>query len=223
MITAIRQWWARFEKKRPNTAQFIMFFILSNGVTLLQVALMPILKGIFNQTSLVNVSAQWFPVGSKPGGDTYYIFDYPPGELGADGTGGGLAYFLAVQIAILVAQVINFFAQRNVTFKATNSVGKAAFWYVIAYIVITFGAAAAQGFYKAPIYSLLQGWWGDTGVVVADVVTMIINAAISFWVFFPIFKLIFKSEPEEEAEVAEEGADAATDVADEASDTAAKK
>ncbi|MFV0254434.1 MAG: hypothetical protein ACK5H2_13990 [Beutenbergiaceae bacterium] len=191
MITSIRQWWARFEKKRPNTAQFIMFFILSNGVTLLQVALMPILKAIFNQTSLVNVSAQWFPVGTKVGGDTYYIFDYPPGPVAEDGTGGGLAYFLAVQIAILVAQVINFFAQRNVTFKATNSVGKAAFWYVIAYIVITFGAAAAQGFYKAPIYSVLPE-------AVADVVTMIINAAISFWVFFPIFKLIFKSEPEAE-------------------------
>ena len=28
----------------------------------------------------------------------------------------------------------------------------------------------------------------------ADVVTMIINAAISFWVFFPIFKVIFKQE-----------------------------
>ena len=37
---------------------------------------------------------------------------------------------------------------------------------------------------------------GGVGVTVADVVTMIINCAISFWVFFPIFKVIFKQEPE---------------------------
>ena len=35
---------------------------------------------------------------------------------------------------------------------------------------------------------------GGGGETVADVVTMIINATISFWVFFPIFKVIFKQE-----------------------------
>jgi len=29
---------------------------------------------------------------------------------------------------------------------------------------------------------------------VADVITMLINCAISFWVFFPIFKVIFKQK-----------------------------
>jgi hypothetical protein len=63
-------------------------------------------------------------------------------------------------------------------------------------VVITFIAAAAQGFYKAPIYDLLMNvWgWGGTGQVIADVITMIINSAISFWVFYPIFKLIFRQQ-----------------------------
>ena len=39
---------------------------------------------------------------------------------------------------------------------------------------------------------------GAGGETFADVITMIINAAISFWVFFPIFKVIFKQEPSEE-------------------------
>ena len=43
---------------------------------------------------------------------------------------------------------------------------------------------------------------GAGGETVADVITMIINTAISFWVFFPIFKVIFKQEPsKEDAEV----------------------
>ena len=172
-----------------------MFFLLSNGVTVLQLAMMPIFKGIFNQTSLVDTDFQVLQVGTQVDGAPYFIFDYPAGELPLGG--GGLAYFLAVQITIGIAQIINFFAQRNITFKATNSVGKAALWYVIAYILISFGAAAAQGLYKAPIYNLFMDTWGlgTTGETFADVVTMIINSAIAFWIFFPIFKVIFKQEP----------------------------
>ncbi|MDN4483015.1 hypothetical protein [Demequina lignilytica] len=200
MLKPIVNAWRRFEAKRPNTAQFLMFFLLSNGVTVLQLALMPIFKWVFYQTALVDVAFQIWPVGSNVDGSQYYIFDYPAGPVDADGIGGGLAYFLAVQITIAIAQVINFFAQRTITFKANNSVAKAAFWYVIAYILITIGAAAAQGFYKAPIYAWCKSVWPSGGEAVADVVTMIINSAIAFWIFFPIFKVIFKSDAAEAAE-----------------------
>lgn len=202
MFRPIVRLWKRFEERFPNSAQFAMFFILSNGVTALQLALMPLFKAMFNQTALVDVAFQVFPVGSNLDGSQFYIFDYPAGAVQADGTGGGLAYFLAVQITIAIAQVINFFAQRSITFKANNSVWKAAFWYVIAYILITLFAGAAQGFYKVPIYNLFIDTWGmgSTGETIADVITMIINSAIAFWVFFPIFKVIFKQIPEEDVD-----------------------
>ena len=131
----------------------------------------------------------------------FIIFDYPAGSMSVGG-GGGLAYFLAVEITLLIAQVINFFAQRNVTFKSNSSMGKAAFWYAIAYVVITIAAAALQVLYKDPIYAWAISTMGAGGETFADVITMIINAAISFWVFFPIFKVIFKQEPvEEDAQV----------------------
>jgi putative flippase GtrA len=195
--------WRNFEERRPNTAQFAVFFLISNGVTALQVAMMPLLKAVFNTTELVDVNFQAFPIGSNADGSQYFIFDYAAGAL-PDG-GGGLAYFLAVQVTIGLAQIINFFLQRNVTFKSNTSPWRAAMWYVIAYIVISFVAAAAQGLYKAPIYDLfIDGWGlGGTGEAMADVVTVIINAAISFWVFFPIFKVIFKRVPEEAIDDAE--------------------
>jgi hypothetical protein len=196
MITRIKDRWQAFALRRPATAQFVIFFVLSNGITVLQLILMPLSRWVFGMTDLVSTDFQAFPVGSNVDGSQYYLFDYAAGAL--PNGGGGLAYFLAVQLTLLVAQVINFFAQRNITFKSNTSVWKAAFWYTLAYVVITFGAAALQGFYKVPIYELLITTWGlgAGGEVIADVITTIINAAISFWVFFPIFKVIFKREPE---------------------------
>ena len=157
---------------------------------------MPFFRWVFSHTSLVETSFQVLQIGSDVGGSPFYIFNYAAGALPIGG--GGLAYFLAVQITLAIAQIINFFAQRNVTFKSNTNIWRAAAWYVLAYIIITFIAAALQGFYKAPIYELLIDTWGlgGTGETIADVVTMIINSALSFWVFFPIFKIIFKQEPE---------------------------
>lgn len=188
--------WESFSLRHPELSKFAMFFVFSNGVTLLQLALMPIFRAGLNAfTSLAEVDFQVLPVGSDVDGSQYYMFDYAAGVLPAGG--GGLSYFLSVQITLLIAQVINFFLQRNITFKSTSSIWVAAGWYALAYVVITVVAAAAQGFYKAPIYTFLMDTlgWGSTGQLIADVVTMLINAAISFWVFYPIFKLIFRQQP----------------------------
>ncbi len=196
MVVKIKKSWNKFSDKHKTLAQFLVFFVLSNGITVLQLVLMPLFKKMFSMTSLVDINFQIWHAGTNFDGSPYYIFNYAAGAL--PGGGGGLAYFLAVQITLAIAQVINFFAQRNITFKSNSSIAKAAFWYVLAYIIITIGAAALQGVYKAPIYDLLINQWamGGFGETLADVITMIINSAISFWVFFPIFKVIFKSSPE---------------------------
>lgn len=194
--------WNRFEGKHPTIAQFLKFFVLSNGITLLQLVIMPLFKSVFGMTPLVDTNFQVGQIGTNPSGSPYYIFDYAAGAL-SNGGGGGLAYFLAVQITLAIAQIINFFLQRNVTFKSKGNIGKAALWYFIAYVIITIGAAALQGLYKAPVYDFFIHTlnMGGTGETVADVITMVINSAISFWVFFPIFKVIFKdtSTPAESA------------------------
>ncbi|MHA6510918.1 GtrA domain-containing protein [Tessaracoccus sp. Z1128] len=195
MFTKIRTMWSGFSERHPELSKFLMFFLLSNGVTVLQIVIMPVFRAIFGRTGLIDTDFQVWPVGSNVDGSQYFVFDYAAGALPEGG--GGLAYFLAVQLAIGIAQVINFFAQRNITFKSNTSIWRAAFWYVVAYIVITLVAAAAQGFYKAPIYTFFMDTlgWGQTGETTADIITMIINAAISFWVFYPIFKVIFKQVP----------------------------
>lgn len=189
--------WGKLKKNHPDIAQFLVFFMVSNGISVLQMIMMPMIKGVFGHTTLVNTSFQVFQVGHNFDGSLYYVFNYAAGAI-ASGGGGGIAYFLAVQITMAIAQIFNFFIQRNVTFKSNSNALKAAFWYVVAYIIISIGAAALQGIYKAPIYNLLMNTWGmgSVGETVADCITMIINCAISFWVFFPILKIIFKNEPE---------------------------
>lgn len=184
--------WSRFSLEHKAIAEFITFFMVSNGVTLLQLILMPVFKGLFGMTGLIDIGFQAGKIGTNFDGSPYYIFNYAAGTLKAGG-GGGLAYFAAIQLTMAVAQVVNFFIQRNVTFKSKGNIRRAAFWYIIAYLVITAFAAAAQGFYKAPIYRLFINTWnmGRTGEVLADLITMMINCIISFWVFFPILKIIF--------------------------------
>lgn len=188
--------WSHFKEKHPGIAQFAVFFLISNGVTVIQIFIMPLIKYMFGFTSLVSMNFQVFPVGHNFGGSIYYVFDYAKGSI-TNGGGGGLAYFLAVEITLLIAQVINFFLQRNVTFKSNTSVAKAAVWYGIAWVIISVGAAALQGLYKSPIYEFCMKMMGQgLGIIVADLITIVINCAISFWVFFPIMKVIFKQKKE---------------------------
>ncbi len=199
---AIDKPWAKFKDRFPGFSQFLVFFMLSNGVTALQMFLMPFLKNIFESSDLVNIGFRFGQIGTKVSGDPYYMFDYPAGLI-SEGGEGGLAYFLAIQISLMVAQIINFFAQRNITFKSKSSPWIAAMWYFLAYIAITLIASALQGFYKAPIYNFFMNVlnWGARGEVTADALTMIIYSAISFWVFFPIFKWIFNDKNVKHKEV----------------------
>lgn len=193
MVSRPRHAWRSFAERRPATAQLVVFTLISQGMTVLQLALMPVLKWGFGRTSLVDTAFRVLPVSTNADGSTFFVFDYPAGALPLGG--GGLAYFLAVQVTLLVAQVINFFLQRTVTFKSDSNVWRAAAWYGVAYVIITFVAAWLQGFYKDPIYQWMIGRWGATGETGADVVTMVVNALISFVVFFPILKIIFRPGP----------------------------
>ena len=193
MFSRTRRAWRRFAEGRPAVAEFVLFTAISMGMTVLQLALMPVLKWVFGLTPLVDTAFQVLGVNTNADGSTFYVFDYAAGALPAGG--GGLAYFLAVQITLAIAQIINFFLQRNVTFKSDTNVWRAAAWYAFAYVVITFAAAWLQGFYKAPIYAWMIERWGSTGEAGADVVTMIINALLSFVVFFPILKISFRRAP----------------------------
>ena len=189
-INFFKNIWNRFKTKHPELSTFIVFFISSNIVTIIQMVLQIILSNILESTNLVNINFQYLPVPGATNfvtGEQYYIFDFKAGEA------GGLAFFLATYITIGIAQVINFFLQRNVTFKSKTNPWIAALWYLIAFVAITLISSALLGLYKKPIFDL----FGSSLEWLENIVVVLINCGISFWVFYPIFKIIFPKDKKE--------------------------
>ena len=189
-INFFKNIWNRFKTKHPELSTFIVFFISSNIVTIIQMVLQIILSNILESTNLVNINFQYLPVPGATNfvsGEQYYIFDFKAGEA------GGLAFFLATYITIGIAQVINFFLQRNVTFKSKTNPWIAALWYLLAFVAITLISSALLGLYKKPIFDL----FGSSLEWLANIVVVLINCGISFWVFYPIFKIIFPKDKKE--------------------------
>ena len=83
-MQALKRWWTAFEDKHTTAAQFIVIFILSNGITVLQLVLMPAFKAAFAHTSLVDTAFQFLPVGVSHG-HTAFLFDYPAGSMSVGG------------------------------------------------------------------------------------------------------------------------------------------
>ena len=197
-------------RSHPQIAQFITYFLVGNLATLVQVVLIPVLQPVFGATGLVDVNLHLFgPIGDPAAvttvtvaGDTitglnpYYVFNFTAGPVntlvhttlnGITGdylAHGGLAYFLATFIPLILSQVVSFFMQRKVTFKSDGNVAWQAMWYFLAFCVITVGANALYGVYQPWLYSTIGE--GPGGLVAA-----FLQCCIAFWVFFPIMKIIF--------------------------------
>ena len=197
-------------KAHPRIAQFITYFMVGNLATVVQLVLIPVLQPILGSTSLVNVDLYLFgPIGDPQtmttvtavgqtvsGLNPYYVFNFTGGPVntlvtrtlngitGSYLTHGGVAYFLATFIPLILSQVVSFFLQRKVTFKSSGNIAWQAMWYFAAFLVITVGANALYGIYQPWLYSTL-------GEAIGGLIAAFLQCCIAFWVFFPIMKLMF--------------------------------
>lgn len=135
-------------KAHPRIAQFITYFMVGNLATVVQLVLIPVLQPILGSTSLVNVDLYLFgPIGDPQtmttvtavgqtvsGLNPYYVFNFTGGPVntlvtrtlngitGSYLTHGGVAYFLATFIPLILSQVVSFFLQGKVTFKSSGNI-----------------------------------------------------------------------------------------------------
>lgn len=206
-FTKFKKTWMRFVIKHEGWWQFIKFTFLSTFVTFLQIASKLVLDPLLANTDLANQTFQWIQIGIRANSNQtpFFIFDYPGVPVGTytglgttiiDGVGGGLALFLSYYVGVALAQVVNFFLQRNVTFKSKGSPWYQAMWYLVAFVAITFLSQVILGLVGAPAYVLFSNWFGaELGKTIYDVIISgLLIPTISFWVYFPIFKIIFPPE-----------------------------
>lgn len=178
--------WEKFEAKNPKAAKWIreggLFVIISNLITVFKYVILQFLPKMFTSLPLVDFG---FPgINLTMFGKTFrwYIIGY-----GADQ--GGLPYFCAYMIAMFIGEVINFFLQRNVTFRSKGNIAIQGLWYLIAFCIVT-----------CVVNSINCIWVAVASMLVPDFIynigTTILNGGVSMVIFFFVNKMIF---PEGEA------------------------
>ena len=174
-------WWIRFSQNHPGASKWIreggLFFIVSNLITLFKYLILQFLPAVF--AGLGNASFGWPGVDVTLFGQTFQwnIIGYGQAQ-------GGLAYFTAYMVAMVLGECVNFPIQRNFVFRSKGKVWYQAFWYLLAFCVIT-----------CIVNSINCIWVAVAGAFVPDFIynigTVVLNGGVSMVIFFFVNKIIF--------------------------------
>ncbi len=173
--------WTNFAQKNPKLAKWIreggLFVIVSNLVTVLKYIMLQFLPYAF--VGLGDAAFGWPGIPITLFGETFQW-----NILGYDQAHGGLAYFCAYMVAMIVGECINFPIQKLFVFRSHGNTGKQIAWYVVAFCIIT-----------CIVNSINCIWIAVAGLVVPDFIynigTTVLNGGVSMVIFFFVNKIIF--------------------------------
>ena len=178
--------WNNFAAKHPAAAKWVreggLFVIVSNLITVFKYLLLTFLPAAFaylgnRDFGFPGIDVTLFGIPFK-----WYIIGY-----GADQ--GGVAYFTAYMIAMVIGEVINFFIQRSFVFRSKGNMAYQGMWYVIAFCIVTCIVNSINCVWAAVAGHFVAPWLYNIG-------TTVLNGGVSMVIFFFVNKIIF---PEGEA------------------------
>lgn len=179
--------WNSFAEKHPGAAKWIreggLFVIVSNVITVLKYIMLQFLPAAFSSLPKIDFGF--------PGIDlTLFGETFKWNIIGYDAAHGGLPYFCAYMVAMVIGECINFPLQRNLVFRSKGNIYYQMMWYFIAFCIVT-----------CIVNSINCIWVAVAGKFVPSAVynigTTLMNGAVSMVVFFIVNKIIF---PEGESE-----------------------
>lgn len=205
--------WYNFSEKHPKLSKIIymafFFIVFSEGVTIFQFLVMTFLPYAFK--GMWATPFVW-PAVALPWTDAagnalnYAIFNEPvkflnsakevflaftPEQVQAYMDAGyelqvaGLGNFIAFEIAVFLAQCINFPLQRNITYRSHGNPWYQAMWYFIGWVLVSIFTNAVWGI----INPLLMNWnWAEALI---GLVKTVLTGGVSMLIFFFIFLVIF--------------------------------
>lgn len=189
-MTAIKNWWESFAEKHPKASKWIreggLFVIVSNVITVFKYLMLQFLPAAFKSLPLVDFG--WPGIDMTLFGETFKW-----NILGYDTAHGGLPYFCAYMVAMVVGECINFPIQRSLVFRSKGNIWYQILWYVIAFCVITCIVNSINCIWVAVAGKYVPDWVYNIG-------TTVLNGGVSMVIFFFVNKIIF---PEGEAKKAE--------------------
>ena len=173
--------WTRFRDAHPKLAQWIreggLFVIVSNAITVFKYLLLTFLPAAFAYLGdwdfgFPGIDVELFGIPFK-----WYIIGY-----GADQ--GGIAYFTAYMIAMVIGEVINFFIQRSFVFRSKGNIAYQGLWYLLAFCVVTCIVNSINCIWVAVAGMFVPDWLYNIG-------TTVLNGGVSMVIFFFVNKIIF--------------------------------
>lgn len=177
MKEKISAWADRNPRLTKWTREGGLFVIVSNLITVMKYFVLQFLPSAFQSLSSVDFGWPGIPVTIFGETFKWNIFGY-------DAVHGGLGYFIAYMIAMLIGEVINFPIQRNLVFRSKGNLTAQIGWYAAAFVVINCIAN-----------SINCVWVAVAGLFVPDFIynigTTILNGGVSMIVFFFVNKRIF--------------------------------
>ena len=173
--------WSRFTEKHPAASKWIreggLFVIVSNLITVFKYLLLTFLPAAFaylgnRDFGFPGIDVTLFGIPFK-----WYIIGY-----GADQ--GGVAYFTAYMIAMVIGEVINFFIQRSFVFRSKGNMAYQGMWYIIAFCIVTCIVNSINCVWAAVAGHFVAPWLYNIG-------TTVLNGGVSMVIFFFVNKIIF--------------------------------
>ena len=182
MIDKLKNLWQHFAMTHPRASKWVreggLFVIVSNVITVLKYVMLLFLPLLFAGLPKVDFGF--------PGIDiTLFGETFKWNIIGYDAAHGGLPYFCAYMIAMVLGECINFPIQRNFVFRSKGNIWYQAFWYLIAFCIVT----SINCIWVAVAGMFVPNWIYNIG-------TTVLNGGVSMVVFFFVNKIIF---PEGEA------------------------
>ena len=190
----LKTWWDDFAEKNPKASQWVreggLFVIVSNVITIFKYLILTFLPFAFafmgsQDFGFPGVDASLFGISFK-----WYIIGY-------DADHGGLAYFTAYMIAMVIGEVINFFIQRKWVFRSNGNILRQGLWYLLAFCVVTCIVNSINCVWVAVAGHFVAPWLYNIG-------TTVLNGGVSMVVFFVVNKIVFNDKEVPVVESSEE-------------------
>ena len=177
----LKQIWSSFSEKYPKASQWVreggLFIIASNVITLFKYLILTFLPNAF---AFMGAQAFGFP-GIEI---TLFGITFPWYIIGYGADQGGLAYFTAYMIAMVIGEIINFFIQRKYVFRSNGNIYIQGAWYLLAFCVVTCVVNSINCIWVAVAGSFVPDWLYNIG-------TTVLNGGVSMVVFFVVNKIVF--------------------------------
>lgn len=191
-MNVIKGYWEKIVNKNPALATWLreggLFVIVSNLITIFKYFMLLFLPSLF--AGLPNIDFGFPGINV-----TLFNETFKWNIIGYDAKHGGLPYFCAYMIAMIVGECINFVIQRKYVFRSNGNLMHQALWYLLAFCIVTCVVNSINCVWIAVAGMFVSNWVYNIG-------TTVLNGVISMIVFFFVNKKIFNKKDDDEMEVA---------------------